>query len=643
MRKPLFAWLIFVVCLAVVFSGIGWITHLVIQSGEAEAEATAQASREEKIRLALWRMDSAVAPVIGQENARPYFHYSSFYPAERAYGRMFSALSPGETLLPSPLLSADLPYVLLHFQIDSKGHCSSPQVPTGSFARLAARAGVDASRIALHQRRQSDMVRISSRLMLTQLTSARTNAPQAVRVDEPGGRRTVPVSPNREVAEQSEQVAKLPPVATGQIPESARQKAMSEKEFDSRMANQMMTNSVITQQQVAPPPTVPSATNLPSTSPTSQAAQTGPQARQGVERPAFVAGDGPLQAIWLGDALVLVRKIWVGESEYVQGCWLDWPDLRKNLLNSARDLLPDADLEPVRAVNPANDPGATLAALPVRIVPGRLPEVVDGRSSVLRLTLAFVWLCTLVAVAVVALVLRQAMVLSERRGAFVSAVTHELRTPLTTFRMYTEMLAEGMTPDAKDRQEFLVTLQREAERLDHLVRNVLAYARLEGNRTRATMEEVFVNELVERCQERLAHRLSEAGLELSAAIDPSAAMLRVRTDPAAVEQIVFNLVDNAAKYAASAATRTVSLTICLERGRLSVRIRDFGPGIPAKQLRRLFKPFSKSAVEAARTAPGVGLGLALSRRLARSLGGDLRLDASAKPGACFVLSLPLPR
>ena len=98
------------------------------------------------------------------------------------------------------------------------------------------------------------------------------------------------------------------------------------------------------------------------------------------------------------------------------------------------------------------------------------------------------------------------MSLSQRRGAFVSAVTHELRTPLTTFRLYTEMLLEGMAPDEKTRHEFLQTLQRESERLDHLVKNVLAYARLEGNRTRATLEEISVCDLVARAGVRLDAR-----------------------------------------------------------------------------------------------------------------------------------------
>ena len=72
-----------------------------------------------------------------------------------------------------------------------------------------------------------------------------------------------------------------------------------------------------------------------------------------------------------------------------------------------------------------------------------------------------------------------------------------------------------------------------------------------------------------------------------------------------------------------------------------LRVRDHGQGISAESAKRLFKPFSKSAQEAAHSAPGIGLGLALCRRLSRSLGGDLRFVRNATRGACFELRLPL--
>ena len=82
----------------------------------------------------------------------------------------------------------------------------------------------------------------------------------------------------------------------------------------------------------------------------------------------------------------------------------------------------------------------------------------------------------------IGLVLGGALSLSERRGTFVSAVTHELRTPLTTFRLYTEMLDEGMVASGESQRNYMKTLRSEADRLGHLVENVLSFARLERGR-----------------------------------------------------------------------------------------------------------------------------------------------------------------
>jgi K+-sensing histidine kinase KdpD len=113
-------------------------------------------------------------------------------------------------------------------------------------------------------------------------------------------------------------------------------------------------------------------------------------------------------------------------------------------------------------------------------------------------------------------------------------------------------------------------------------------------------------------------------------------------DVAAIEQILFNLVDNACKYGATASSERILHLEALPDDKFAVlRIRDHGEGISAQGAKRLFKPFSKSAHEAAHSAPGVGLGLALCRRLSRSMGGDLRLDQSIRTGACFVLQLPI--
>ena len=124
-------------------------------------------------------------------------------------------------------------------------------------------------------------------------------------------------------------------------------------------------------------------------------------------------------------------------------------------------------------------------------------------------------------------------------------------------------------------------------------------------------------------------------------VNPPETTGSVRVDVSLVDQILSNLVDNAIKYAHDADDRRIHLDAAVSGRRLAMTVRDHGPGLSRQVVRRLFRPFSKSASDAAHSAPGVGLGLALSRRLARSLGGDLRLDKNGPEGASFVLTVPV--
>jgi signal transduction histidine kinase len=132
-------------------------------------------------------------------------------------------------------------------------------------------------------------------------------------------------------------------------------------------------------------------------------------------------------------------------------------------------------------------------------------------------------------------------------------------------------------------------------------------------------------------------------MELSVEMTPQQGEAAVRADASVVEQILFNLVDNACKYAVLATDKRIHLVAGQDAGRTFLKVCDHGPGISPVEAGRLFRPFSKSAADAAVSAPGVGLGLALSRRLAREMGGDLVYESRGEAGACFVLNLkPVP-
>lgn len=593
MNRPAIIWIIFAVAAALVFAAMTAVSLTTLRLERTQAEAQRQAAFEEKVRLALWRMDSALAPLIIQESSRPYFTYAAFFPAERAYEKMFSPVAGSDALLPSPLLTQTSSNVLLHFQYGPDGVLSSPQVPAPE-RRALARAHTTPEQINQAATRLAELQQLVHPNALAMACVATLSDP-------------IPVT------------ALVPQVGPMQQVASATRGAQQ----------QMLQNQVELQAR---------ALNYAQVAKTKQ--------YDGPSNPGTVA-EGVVKPIWFGDALVLARRVSVEGRDYIQGCWLDWPRIKTWLRESVGDLLPHVDLQPMR--DTALDPQARLlAALPLRLVPGS--EVASPASGVqlswltspIKLALTVSWLCMLLAAFAIAILLHGAISLSERRGAFVSAVTHELRTPLTTFKMYSEMLAEGMVQDEERKRHYLATLCSEANRLSHLVENVLAYARLERGSARSRIESLPLAQLIERVKPRLAQRAEQAGLRVQVDGTPEALDAVVHVDVAAVEQILFNLVDNACKYAAPDATERVIHLEALPDGKFAMlRVRDHGQGISEEGARRLFKPFSKSAHEAAHTAPGVGLGLALCRRLSRSMGGDLRLDRLANRGACFVLSLPL--
>jgi signal transduction histidine kinase len=237
-----------------------------------------------------------------------------------------------------------------------------------------------------------------------------------------------------------------------------------------------------------------------------------------------------------------------------------------------------------------------------------------------------------------AVLLHGILALSERRAEFVSAVTHELRTPLTTFCLYSQMLADGIVTEGEAQKSYFQTLKIESLRLARIVESVLDYARLSGRSMPRACTDLAVESLIGSLTRVLSNRCEQSGMLLEVTIAPQVGG-QIRTDPTIVERILFNLVENACKYAVDAEDPTVHLDITADAAWLKLAVRDHGPGIDPADQPRIFRPFTRGKLHAHGGIPGLGLGLALAQGLAKELGGHLEL-APTEDGACFVLSLP---
>jgi signal transduction histidine kinase len=250
----------------------------------------------------------------------------------------------------------------------------------------------------------------------------------------------------------------------------------------------------------------------------------------------------------------------------------------------------------------------------------RLPPLGDVAGAGTVYALSFL----LVAVGAVGLFALYRMVavavgFSERRSNFVAAVTHELKTPLTAIRMYGEMLRDGIVPTEEKRAEYYRTITTESERLSRLIDNVLEFSRLEKGTREMNLVVGDLAPVVEEAVEWLRPHAEKEGFGL--VVEAAPGLPPVRFDRDALVQVVFNLVDNALKYARDATDKRIRVECCVQDGEVALLVRDSGPGVPARHLSRLFEPFYRGEDELTRRTQGTGIGLALVKGLSERMGG----------------------
>jgi two-component system, OmpR family, sensor kinase len=212
---------------------------------------------------------------------------------------------------------------------------------------------------------------------------------------------------------------------------------------------------------------------------------------------------------------------------------------------------------------------------------------------------------------------------------FLMSVSHELRTPLTAIRGHVEALREGVVTDEEMRLASLTVIAAEAERLERLVGDVLDLAKLDARRFTVLHEEVDMGRLVDRAFVTFGEEARRRGIDYRCAVDTKPVIV---TDGDRVLQIISNLLSNAFRWTPDGGS--IELELKAVNGTVCVAVDDSGPGIPAGERERIFRPFWS------RDGGGTGLGLAIARELASALGGEIRLKSSPERGSRFELVLP---
>ncbi len=221
------------------------------------------------------------------------------------------------------------------------------------------------------------------------------------------------------------------------------------------------------------------------------------------------------------------------------------------------------------------------------------------------------------------------------RQEFLSNVSHELRTPLTSILAFVETLEDGAINDEENNQRFLGVIRKNAQRMHHLIDDILELSFIESGSIALQSKNVNLHNLAEEIFTNLSAKAKENRLKLKNEVPLET---YVFADAVRLEQMLTNLIDNAVKFNTKAGSVTVSFAANGTKDVISVA--DTGEGISAEHLQRIFERFYRTDRARSREIGGTGLGLAIVKHLARLHGGEVSLQSTPGKGSTFSIELP---
>jgi signal transduction histidine kinase len=264
----------------------------------------------------------------------------------------------------------------------------------------------------------------------------------------------------------------------------------------------------------------------------------------------------------------------------------------------------------------------------------------SGEAEIARLAESFNHMANEVAVAQRALEQKSedALAANRAKSEFLATMSHELRTPLNAIAGYTELLEMGLRGPLTDAQRRdLARIRSSGQHLLGLISGVLDLSRIERGQLTYSLVAIAIDPFLADLDALVSPQASAKSLTLDYV--PSERDLTVIADREKLRQVVLNLLSNAIRFTPAGGRITLSASAAGE-SRVAVRVQDTGPGIPDARKEEVFEPFVQLDRSLTQPQEGLGLGLAISRDLARGMNGELTLENAATQGANFVLTLP---
>ena len=222
------------------------------------------------------------------------------------------------------------------------------------------------------------------------------------------------------------------------------------------------------------------------------------------------------------------------------------------------------------------------------------------------------------------------------RREFFANLSHELRTPLTAMLACSETLLAGAINDTKDRNRFLKALHKHAERMNDLISDISDLSAIESGQVKLSLEPVRLDRLVAEVIATLESRRTDSNISFATSISDS---LFVLADRMRLEQILYNLIDNAMKF--NRPGGLVNLTAETEDSDVVISVADTGIGIAASDLSRVFERLYRGDKSRSSKTEGTGLGLAIVKHLVRAHGGEVSVTSDLGRGSRFSFTIPI--
>ncbi len=223
------------------------------------------------------------------------------------------------------------------------------------------------------------------------------------------------------------------------------------------------------------------------------------------------------------------------------------------------------------------------------------------------------------------------------KSEFLATMSHELRTPLNAISGYTELLKMGLRgPVTEGQVADLDRINRSQSHLLGIINDILQFAKLESGQLEIKVDEFNVETALDTAEELVRPQIEAKKISYARVRGEKSA--KVRADPDRFQQIILNLVSNAVKFTQEGGRISVDWRV--EGQSIRVQVADTGVGIAVEQFERIFDPFVQVHSGTTRTSEGVGLGLAISRDMARQMGGDISVKSELGIGSTFILTLP---